>query len=177
MDDIHFCRTEWLMGCVAGADDIPASFKDDMPSGVDLPKWHQGGHWGTLAAGSQMMWHIHCKPLMWTVSKVLQAVYWNQEKMAVTNSLISSCCIKESIHMWSKFRRVLNATWWEVLALSSMLFSHLWIVKERKPSRAGCLHWLAICRRLLLWCSSFGIGSGNSLQMGYTDYYNGSLPV
>jgi hypothetical protein len=37
MDDIHLCRTVWLMGCVAGADDIPALFKDGMPRGWIVP--------------------------------------------------------------------------------------------------------------------------------------------
>jgi hypothetical protein len=36
------------MGCVAGAYGIPVPFKDGMPSGVDISKWHQGDSEGTL---------------------------------------------------------------------------------------------------------------------------------
>jgi len=36
------------MGCVAGADDIPALLKDGIPSGVDPSKWHQRGIEGPL---------------------------------------------------------------------------------------------------------------------------------
>lgn len=41
-------------------DDIPALFKDSVQGGECV----QMGHRGTIAAGPQMMWHGHCKPLM-----------------------------------------------------------------------------------------------------------------
>jgi len=32
MDGIHLCRTVWLMGCIAGTDDIPALLNDLTPN-------------------------------------------------------------------------------------------------------------------------------------------------